>query len=136
MARYLVVAHQTAKSSELRRAVQEVAAHDRDAVFTLLVPATPPADLLTWTDGQAAAVAATAGDEARELWEADGVVVDQVIVGDANPVYAVGDAFGEAEWDQVVVSTLPIGVSRWLKQDVIHRLSRESPVPVTHVITE
>lgn len=134
MARYLVVAHQTAKSPELRRSVQEIAAHDGNAVFTLLVPATPPDRLLTWTDGQAAAIAATVGEEARQRWEADGLVVDQVLVGDANPIYAVGDAFSDGQWDRVVVSTFPVGVSRWLRQDVVHRLERESPVPVTHVV--
>lgn len=134
MARYLVVAYQTAKSPELRRAVREIAAHDGDAVFTLLVPATAPADLLTSTDGQAAAVAATTGEEARERWEADGLVVDHVLIGDANPIYAVSDAFSNGHWDRVVVATLPVGVSRWLKQDVVHRLKRESPVPVTHIV--
>lgn len=134
MARYLVVAHQTTDSPELRHAVREIAQLDPAAIFTLLVPATPPGDLLTWTDGQAATVAQETGDRARSRWEADGLQVDDVLVGDANPAYAVGDAFNSDSWDQVVVSTLPVGVSRWLKQDVVHRLERESPVPVTHVV--
>jgi len=134
MARYLVVAHQTAESRELRQAVREIAELDSAAVFTLLVPATPPGHLLTWTDGQAATVARETGDRARSRWEADGLQVDDVLVGDANPVYAVGDAFNSGSWDRVLVSTLPAGISRWLKQDVVHRLERESRVPVTHVV--
>lgn len=133
MTRYLVVAHQTASSSELRGFVRDIAARDSEAVFTLLVPATPPSHLLTWTDGIAATVAQEAGDAAKERLEADGVQVGEVIVGDANPVYAVGDAFNQDSWDQVIVSTLGTRASRWLKQDVVSRLEREVNVPVTHV---
>lgn len=133
MTRYLVIAHQTAASPDLRGFVREVAARDPEAVFTLLVPATPPSDMLTWTDGIAATVAQETGDKARERFEADGVHVDEVIVGDANPVYAVADAFNQDTWDEVIVSTLAIGVSRWLKQDVVSRLEREVAVPVTHI---
>lgn len=133
MARYLVVAHQTASSPELRGFVRDISVRDQEAVFTLLVPATPPSDMLTWTDGIAATVAQETGDKARERFETDGVHVDQVIVGDANPVYAVADAFNQDSWDQVIVSTLGIGVSRWLNQDVVSRLEREVSVPVTHV---
>ena len=89
--------------------------------------------MLTWTDGIAATVAQEAGDAARERFEADGVHIDAVLVGDANPVYAVGDAFNEDAWDQVIVSTFSVGVSRWLKQDVVSRLEREVTVPVTHI---
>lgn len=89
--------------------------------------------MLTWTDGIAATVAQETGDNARERFEADGVRIDDVLVGDANPVYAVADAFNQDSWDQVIVSTLSVGVSRWLKQDVVSRLEREVTVPVTHV---
>lgn len=133
MARYLVVAHQTAGSPELRAVLREVAVRDPEAVFTLLVPATPPSDMLTWTDGDALVVAQETGDEARERFEADGLRIDGVLIGDANPVYAAADAFNQDSWDQVIVSTLPVGFSRWLKQDVVSRIEREASVPVTHV---
>lgn len=133
MARYLIVAHQTASSPELRGFVRDIAVRDQEAVFTLLVPATPPSDMLTWTDGIASAVAQETGDKAKERFDADGVRMTEVIVGDANPVYAVADAFNQDSWDQVIVSTLGIGASRWLKQDVVSRLEREVTVPVTHV---
>jgi hypothetical protein len=35
-----------------------------------------------------------------------------------------------------VVSTLPLGVSRWLKQDLPHRAERQFRLPVTHIEAE
>ena len=48
MARYLVVAHQTATSPALLQRAAVLAASDRAATFTLLVPATHPTNLLEW----------------------------------------------------------------------------------------
>ena len=57
-------------------------------------------------------------------------------VGDANPVYAVqvvrnrGDAF-----DEIILSTLAPGPSRWLKADVPSRMAKAFPgTPVFHVL--
>jgi hypothetical protein len=133
MARYLIVAHQTAESPELRTAIRDIARRDADAALTLVVPATPVTHLVGWTGGESAAVAREAGQRARARWEADGIAVEEVVVGDANPVYAVADAFNRGTWDEVIVSTLAAGASRWLKMDVVSRIEREVSVPVTHV---
>jgi hypothetical protein len=133
MARYLIVAHQTAESPELRTAIRDIAGRDADAALTLVVPATPVTHLVGWTGGESAAVAWEAGQRARARWEADGIEVEEVVVGDANPLYAVADAFNRGTWDEVIVSTLPAGASRWLKMDVVSRIEREVSVPVTHV---
>src|SRR4029453_13826519 len=56
MARYLIVAHQTACSPELLERVKSLAAADPAAEFTLLVPATPTGPLLhNWEEGEARA---------------------------------------------------------------------------------
>ncbi len=136
MTRYLVVAHQTADSPQLREAVGQIARDDPEASFTLLVPATPVAHLASWTEGESQAVARRTGERARAALEDDGVEVDSVIVGDRNPVLAVGDAFHHDSWDHVLVSTLPAGVSRWLRQDVVQKLARSMTVPVTHIAAE
>lgn len=133
MARYLVVAHQTAGSPELRRALGEVAAADPDATFVLLVPTTPVRHLAGWTEGESKAVAAKAGAEAKAALEADGIRVEDVVIGDPNPVYAVGDEMIERDYDEVIVSTLPAGASRWLRLGVVDRIAREVPLKVTHV---
>ncbi|MGH9052670.1 MAG: hypothetical protein ACRDWX_06625 [Acidimicrobiia bacterium] len=136
MVRYLVVAHETADSPGLQQAVGQIARDDPDASFTLLVPATPVEHLAAWTEGESKSVARKAGEHARALFEADGARVEDVLVGDRNPVYAVEDAFNHDSWDHVLISTLPARMSRWLRKDVVNRLTRDLIVPVTHIAAE
>lgn len=133
MSRYLIVAHQTAESPELLQAVRAIVTRDTQARFVLLVPATRIEHLGVWFEGEAEEVAMMAGERARALWKAYGVTIEEVRVGDANPAYAVKDCLDEEDFDQVVVSTLAIGVSRWVKLDVVSQLRRSIDVQVTHV---
>ncbi len=59
--------------------------------------------------------------------EADGEI------GDPDPVQAVRDAMREQPIDEVIVSTLPKGLSRWLGEDVPSRLRVAVSVPITVV---
>jgi hypothetical protein len=136
MTRYLIVAHQTADSPELVEAVRAIRGSNPDAEFGLVVPATPVAHLGRWTQGESRTIAAEAGERARARLAAEGVELSEVTVGDPNPVYAVADAFNREPWDHVVVSTLAAGASRWLKMDVVSRMTRELAVPVTHIAAE
>ncbi len=53
-----------------------------------------------------------------------------------NPVYAVGVLLRRGErFDGVIVSTLPPGMSRWLKLDVPTRLARETDLEVEVVVS-
>jgi hypothetical protein len=132
--RYLVVANQTLGGAHLADAVRERMAAG-ECRFHVLVPATSTAEHAVWTEGEAVALATRRLEGAlsrfRELGaEADGEV------GDANPLEAIGDALRESEYDEIILSTLPPGISRWLGQDLVHRVERSSEVPVTHVIGE
>ena len=49
---------------------------------------------------------------------------------------AIADAMGHDHFDEVMLSTLPIGASRWLHLDLPTRVRRRYGVPVTHVVTE
>lgn len=40
------------------------------------------------------------------------------------------------DFDEVIVSTLPPGASRWLRLDLLHRVERRFDLPVTHVVGE
>lgn len=136
MTRYLIVAHQTADSPELVETVKAIHRREPDAEFALVVPATHVSHLGSWTHGEARTVAAEAGERAAQRFAEVGIELSEVSVGDANPVYAVTDAFNRSRWDHVIVSTLPLKASRWVRMDVMSRLERELSVPVTHVVTE
>jgi hypothetical protein len=91
---------------------------------------------MTWTEGEAIGIARHRLEEALERLRALGADVDGT-VGDGRPVDAVGDAIragpeGEP-YDAILLSTLPPGLSRWLNQDLPHRLLRTFGLPVIHV---
>ena len=134
MRRYLVVANQTLGGEHLAEAVKGRLATG-DSRFHIVVPATSPADHAVWTEGEAHALATQRLQRAlarfRELGaEADGEV------GDPSPLEAINDALREEEFDEIILSTLPPGISRWLGQDLVHRVERSVDVPVTHVVGE
>ncbi len=138
MGKYLLVAHQTAESRELLEAVKELAAQDSDARFTLLVPATPVGDLLTWEEGETKKVARARARSAAAWLHGNGINVGGVRVGDADPVSAIDDEFlAGRRYKTIVISTLPPGISRWIKMDVVSRLRRKRPrMPVIHVVAK
>ena len=57
-------------------------------------------------------------------------------MGDASPVRAIGDVLLREPVDEVILSTLPPGPSRWLRQDVVHRVQRNYDVPVVHIVAQ
>jgi hypothetical protein len=131
-ARILVVANRTVDSSELIAALRQRAARS-PASFTLLVPAVPRG--LAWAaDMKAGGAEATPRAEAgaRRMRMA-GLEVEAAMVGDPDPLAAVGDTLRVDRFDELVVSTLPRGVSRWLRLSLPHRLRRMTDLPVLHV---
>jgi hypothetical protein len=132
-ARVLVVANRTAESPELRHALKERAAEGPITV-TLVVPATPHG--IAW-----AADMHSGGPEAEEHLNralaglrAEGLDVADARVGDPDPLAAVEDAVNLEGYDEIFVSTLPGGISRWLKLDLPSRVERATGLPVRHVL--
>jgi hypothetical protein len=72
-------------------------------------------------------------DSALAKLTAAGVRADGA-VGDPDPLRAVGEAVAGGEFDEIIVSTLPARVSRWLHHDLPGRLEHEFHLPVTHVL--
>jgi hypothetical protein len=132
--RILVVANQTACGDELLEVI-ESRLRDGPCRFTLLVPATPPAEHATWTEGSARALAKRRMAEALERFAAAGAADAEGVVGDPHPVRAIDDVMIDATFDEIVLSTLPPGVSRWLRLDLPRRVERFA-LPVTTVIAE
>ena len=59
----------------------------------------------------------------------------QGVVGDPDPMVAVQDAWDPRRYDEVIVATLPTGVSRWMAADLPHRVERMTGARVTHIVT-
>jgi len=135
MRHYLVVANQTLAGQPLADKVTELMAAEPSR-FHLVVPATHPHHHMTWTHGEAAALAKERLEEALFRLRALGADVDGE-VGDERPLDAVGDAIRAGPpFDAIILSTLPPGLSRWLGQDLPHRLGRHFEVPVVHIVNE
>ena len=128
----LVVANRTADSPELIEALRRRAA-EQPTSFTLLVPAVPHG--LAWAADMKAgwSEAALRADRAGSRIRRSGLELEEVIVGDPDPYAAVGDVLHTREFDEVVVSTLPRTISRWLAVRLPARLRRTLDLPVTEV---
>jgi GABA permease len=148
MHRYLVVANQSLGSDAFMELVRERVAGG-DAEFWLVVPATPVKDLvsnaipipmpvmggiptLPAPPEEARRLAQAKLDAALQELRAAGVRAGGA-VGNADPVRAVEEATATGEFDEIIVSTLPARVSRWLHQDLPGRLEHRFHLPVTHV---
>jgi hypothetical protein len=133
MRRYLVVGNQTLRSARLLRELRARLA-EGPCSFHLLVPAANPHVHAFWTEGEAHAVAHQRLEEATARFADHGIAATGS-VGDGNPLNAVTDLLLRMEFDTVILSTLPPGLSRWIHQDLPHRLERRIALPVRHVIT-
>ena len=124
----LVIANQTAPSDELLDHLRDRAAAGLTC-FHLVVPATP------YHPG-----VPSGREEARQnldralarLRDAGLEVTGEV--GDSDPVTAVQEAWDPRRYDEVVVSTLATGASRWLRIDAPRRVERVTGVRVDHVV--
>lgn len=131
MRTYLVVANQTLVGEELMREVgARIAAGP--ARFHIVVPATPVGHTLTWDEDESRRAANERLDEIIRWMRERGAEAEGEI-GDKDPVAAARDALRGTPADEIILSTLPEGTSRWLRQDVPTRLRGDVTVPVTVV---
>lgn len=132
MRRYLVVANQTLVGEHLLETLREKVAEGPCSVH-VLVPATADPAAWSYTHEDAVSAARSRLESAIARFSTLGVEVDGE-VGDERVVDAISDACGQGSYDEVILSTLPPGISRWLGLDVISRVERGCSLPVTHVI--
>jgi hypothetical protein len=115
----LVVANVTATSEELLDALRQRS--DSGACrFTLVMPGSGREQL----------------ESALTRMREAGLENVEGRVGDPDPVVAVMDVWDPMKFDDIVVSTLPTGSSRWMGLDLPHRLEKLTSVPVRHVVSQ
>lgn len=133
MARYLVIANLTLVSDELYELIRERTRRGPTQLH-VLVPATrDPSSWRGHVDDEDAAAARERLKAAVERFSALGAEV-QGEVGDPSPVQAVGDVLRRGEtFDEVILSTLPAGPSKWLRMDLPARIERTTGLPLTHI---
>ena len=122
-ARVLIVAHRTAATPRLVEHVRTRSA-GQPCAFTLLVPR-------PYWDPDTDEAAITLELALPVLEEAAGKPVAGM-VGASDPYEAVREELERGDYDEVIISTLPERISRWLHRDLPHRVEQLG-VPVTVV---
>jgi len=132
-ARVLVVAHKTAATPALIDAVR-LRAERGFAEFHLLVPAPHP----TLLHHEVSPPGVTEGEQVLALAlpllaEATGRIVDGSVSRRHDPMDAIEETLYNADYDEIILSTLPRAVSRWLHIDLPSRVAHLG-LPVTTVV--
>ncbi len=148
--RYLVVANQTLTSPGLTAAIEE--RHSSGpAEFHLVVPATLPSDALSGLAMSGDPFGGSSGLDPGMLDQRRGQAVDEALarlqehlaslrslgvdvtseVGPADPFQAVMEVMGRSSFDEIVISTLPHKLSKWLHVDLPSRVGRATDVPIS-----
>src|SRR5215203_4137224 len=148
---YLVVANHTLGGHELLDAIRDRMSRGT-AEFWILAPATPTTHLVNdfnalsgafpidpdvlpgaadaQTRDQAVAEAKSNLDTELHRLREIGATADGA-VGDPDPMKAIEKTVAQRRFDEIILSTLPPGISRWLAWDLPHRVRRRTDVPLT-----
>ena len=147
MTKVLLIANKTLASGEVSNYVRDKITKG-SCEFTLLVPATPrhgdepTSKILSGIanakePGGLAPPTADNYEHARsrlqfglDTLRSLGATIDGD-VGDPDPAKAIDEMLKRRHFDEVALSTLPTGISRWLHLDIPHRVQRRHHIPVT-----
>jgi hypothetical protein len=124
----LVVANVTAGRGKLRARMKELASEAGNMLFVVVVP-------LQGNDGRAAAVARARLGNTLDRMRREGLLVAGMI-GDPDPYTATMNALQFFRVSRIVISTLPVTRSGWMRSDLIHRVSKASNLEVEHIVAE
>lgn len=120
LTKLLVVANQTVDSDDLHDALL-LRAKAAPIKVTIVVPQDTNSGL-----GQRLRVAL--GRLRQAGIDAEGML------GDTDPCVAAIEVWDPRRYDEIIVSTLPTGTSRWLQIDVPHRIARKTDATVSHLV--
>jgi hypothetical protein len=132
-ARVLVVANRTAESPELLDALRTRTLQG-PCHFTLLVPSTPHG--ITWAADMHGGTEEAEQHRSAFLEELreEGLNVGDAKVGDPDALAAICDECNFNEYDELIVSTLPLHISKWLRVDLPRKAEAATGLPVKHVV--
>jgi GABA permease len=154
MRRYLVVANRTLQAAELREELRERVSAGPCSFFVIVPDTTaaqydpvaaggvlPQPGMWWWatyyarpaTDEEATAQARQRLGVMLDGLAALGVPVEGDL-GSADPLEAIEQACADRQFDEIIVTTLPQRVSRWLRAGLPHQAERRSGLPVTTII--
>jgi hypothetical protein len=149
MHRYLVIANQTLAEKELTQEIRR-RMEAGPSSFYVLVPNTKAGDLAARI-ARSAPLAPVVGEATLDAQATEhaqhrlgqlladlrgaGAEVDGEL-GDADPLKAAADLLERQQFDEIILSTLPQPVSRWLGMDLPRRLHRQSGLQVTTITTK
>ena len=127
MGRYLVVANQTLGGHQLIQAVRERILRERSE-FWVLVPETKSAGVGPRPGTDAASLAQQRLDmELQRLHEAGAEADGEV--GDPDPFKAISNTLAHKQFDEIILSTLPVGVPAGYVRTCPARSRRSSGYP-------
>lgn len=128
----LIVANRTAATPALLEAVADRAARE-PCRFHLLMPSSPHGVARITDPGPSGHTEAE--KRMRQALPALSGAAGRPVAGrvsDADPLAAVQDAIHELPVEEIIISTLPARVSRWLRVDLVSKV-RGLGLPVEHV---
>jgi hypothetical protein len=125
----LVVANVTAGRGTLRGRMKEIADEADDTLFIVVVP------LEAHRDGRAAAIARARLGNTLDKMRREGLLVAGMI-GDPDPYTATMNALQFYHVSRLIISTLPVTRSGWMRSDLIERVSKATNIEVEHVVAE
>jgi hypothetical protein len=130
--RYLVLANQTLNDDSVITLLRQLG---KDGHLHLVVPAAPSTPGSDRVDDKGLALATYRLRHAVDTLHEHGIDAEGE-VGHVDPVHAVARAFEHEPADEIIVSTLPSGISKWLDVDLPKALEHRFGVPVTVITAE
>lgn len=149
----LIVANQTLGGSELDREIRARIERGEGRFYILVPMIEPEYETSVWAAADAGfAIPPPEEEVAEALEEAQRRseqrlrrIIDKIEhaggeaegeVGPTDPFEAVRGVLDRMSFEEILLSTLPAGISRWLKLDLPSRIGRATDIPVTTIIAE